>query len=94
MCAVATPSQLRDEAAVCRQLAREIKDPSSAAMFDDRAEQLELRAAALAEDARDDAASVGRLRLVGSSANCAPRKRRDLMKRTPFGAREARARRG
>jgi hypothetical protein len=39
--------QLREEAAICRDLAREIKDPASIAMFLDRARQLEARALAI-----------------------------------------------
>ncbi len=39
--------QLREEAAICRDLAREIKDPASVAMFLDRAQQLEARAMAI-----------------------------------------------
>jgi hypothetical protein len=39
--------QLREEAAICRELAREIRDPPSIAMFLARAAQLEARANAL-----------------------------------------------
>ncbi len=39
--------KLREEAAICRDLARETHDPASIAMFLDRAEQLETRAAAI-----------------------------------------------
>ena len=41
------PHLLRQEAAVCWQLAREIADPPSVAMLLERAEQLVCRAAAL-----------------------------------------------
>jgi hypothetical protein len=44
---VDTCRELREEAAICRDLAREIDDPASIAMFLDRAEQLEARAAAI-----------------------------------------------
>lgn len=43
---------LREEAAVCRRLAREITDAASIEMFLDRAAQLEARAAAM-EDHRE-----------------------------------------
>ena len=42
-----TCRELREEAAICRGLAREIDDPASIAMFLDRADQLEARAAAI-----------------------------------------------
>jgi len=42
--AVSTYKNLREEAAICRDLAREINDPASIAMFLDRARQLEARA--------------------------------------------------
>ncbi len=48
--------KLREEAAVCRELAREIKDPASVAMFLDRAAQLEDRAAAIERSERSQAA--------------------------------------
>jgi hypothetical protein len=44
---VENPHLLRQEAAVCWQLAREITDPPSVAMLLERAEQLVSRAAAL-----------------------------------------------
>ena len=43
---------LREEAAVCRELAREVKDAASVAMFFDRAAKLEARARAI-ESGRD-----------------------------------------
>ena len=39
--------KLREEAAICRELAREIRDPPSIAMFLERAADLEARARAL-----------------------------------------------
>jgi hypothetical protein len=44
---VVTSRQLREEARICRELMRDIKDRRSIAMFRDRAEQLERSAAAL-----------------------------------------------
>jgi hypothetical protein len=51
-CDVEMLRHLRDEAADCRQLAREIKDAASIEMLLERAMQLEARAAALEEQYR------------------------------------------
>jgi hypothetical protein len=51
-CAVDERRKLLEEAAACRELAREIKDPASITMFLERAEQLELRAAAITDALR------------------------------------------
>jgi hypothetical protein len=52
--AVDTPSTLREEARVCRELMREITDLASIGMLRDRAQLLEQRAAALERRAPDD----------------------------------------
>jgi len=46
-CALEESRKLREEAATCRELAREIRDAPSIAMFLDRAADLEARARSL-----------------------------------------------
>ena len=42
-----TPRQLREEARICRVIAREITDPAGIAMLRDRADELDRQAAAI-----------------------------------------------